>query len=91
MFGQLKNRLVSWEERLDFRPKLSAAVGKHEWALYPFFALLIVIFFLIIASCLSLPLTGLQRMIRTLPEFLPYSTIQQEYSLESSRLQHLLA
>jgi hypothetical protein len=55
MFGELKNWLVLWEQRLDFRPKLSAALAKHEWALYPFFALLIVIFFLLLRRACRYP------------------------------------
>ncbi len=44
-FGRLKKWLVSWGPRLDFWPTFKGALAAHEWVIYLFFLLLVLIFF----------------------------------------------
>jgi hypothetical protein len=47
-FVRLKKWVVTWEHRLDFWPTLKGTLAAHEWAIYPLFLLLVVIFFLLL-------------------------------------------
>lgn len=54
-FERLKNWLVSCETKLDFWPKFKLALAEHEWVIYPFFVLLVVIFFLLLPRAARFP------------------------------------
>jgi hypothetical protein len=54
-FERLKNWLVSCETKLDFWPEFKLALAKHEWVIYPFFALLVIIFFLLLPRAARFP------------------------------------
>jgi hypothetical protein len=54
-FGRLKQWLVTWEHRLDFWPTFKGALAAHEWVIYPFFLLLVVIFFLLLPRACRYP------------------------------------
>jgi len=53
--GRLKNWLISWERKVDFLPKFKLLLAKHEWVIYPFFLLLIVIFLLLLPRACRYP------------------------------------
>ena len=54
-FERLKNWLVSCETKLDFWPEFKLALAKHEWVIYPFFVLLVIIFFLLLPRAARFP------------------------------------
>jgi hypothetical protein len=54
-FGRLKHWLITWEHRLDFWPAFKGALAAHEWAIWPFFLLLVVIFFLLLPRACRYP------------------------------------
>lgn len=54
-FGRWKNRLASWQPKVQIWPKFKLALAKHEWVIYPFFALLVVIFLLLLPRGCSHP------------------------------------
>jgi hypothetical protein len=47
-FRDLRNWWVAWERKIDFLPKFKLALVEHEWVVYPFFTLLVVIFLLLL-------------------------------------------
>ena len=55
MFGPGKNCLACWRPKLQVWPKFKLALAKDEWVIYPFFALLIVIFFLLLPGAYDYP------------------------------------
>ena len=54
-FERLKNWLASCEARLDFWPRFKLILAEHEWVIYPFFVLLVVIFFLLLPRAARFP------------------------------------
>jgi hypothetical protein len=52
---RLKNWLVSCETKVDFWPEFKLALAKHEWVIYPFFVLLVIIFFLLLPRAARFP------------------------------------
>ena len=54
-FGRLKHWLITWEHRLDFWPAFKGALAAHEWAIWPVFLLLVVIFFLLLPRACRYP------------------------------------
>jgi hypothetical protein len=54
-FERLGDWLVSCEKKLDLLPKLKLALAKHEGVIYPFFVLLVVIFFLLLPRASRFP------------------------------------
>ena len=54
-FERLKNWLISCETKLDFWPEFKLALAKHEWVIYPFFVLLVIIFFLLLPRVARFP------------------------------------
>ena len=54
-FGRLKQWLVNWEHRLNFWPIFKGALAAHEWVIYPFFLLLVVMFFLLLPRACRYP------------------------------------
>ena len=46
-FGGWKPWLITWKRRLDFWPAFKGALAAHEWAIWPFFLLLVIVFFLL--------------------------------------------
>jgi hypothetical protein len=44
-FGRWRNWQASSQPKLQIWPKFKLALAKREWVIYPFFALLVVIFF----------------------------------------------
>jgi len=63
-FGRLKQWLIAWEHRLDFRPAFKGTLATHEWAIWPFFLLLSSHFLLAAAPGLSLPIVGVVAIFR---------------------------
>jgi hypothetical protein len=53
--SRLKNWLVSCETKLDFWPQFKLGLAEHEWVIYPFFVLLVVIFFLLLPRAARFP------------------------------------
>jgi hypothetical protein len=51
----LKQWFITWEHRLDFWPAFKGALAAHEWAIWPFFLLLVVIFFLLLPRACRYP------------------------------------
>jgi hypothetical protein len=54
-FDRLKKWLVTWEHRLDFWPTFKGTLAAHEWTIYPFFMLLVVIFLLLLPRACRYP------------------------------------
>ena len=54
-FGRLKNLTLSWGRKLDPWPKFKLAIAEHEWVIYPFFVLLVIIFFLLLPRAARFP------------------------------------
>jgi hypothetical protein len=53
--GRLKQWFITWEHRLDFWPAFKGALAAHEWVIWPFFLLLVVIFFLLLPRACRYP------------------------------------
>jgi hypothetical protein len=51
----LRNWLVFQSRKLDFWPKFKLALAKHEWIIYPFLALLVVVFLLLLPRACRYP------------------------------------
>ena len=54
-FGRFKTWLVSSGHKLDFWPKFKLALAEHEWVIYPFFVLLVVVFLLLLPRAFRYP------------------------------------
>jgi len=54
-FGGWKPRLITLKQRLDFWPAFKGALAAHEWAIWPFFLLLVIIFFLLLPRACRYP------------------------------------
>jgi hypothetical protein len=52
---RLRNWLVFQGRKLDFWPKFKLALAKHEWIIYPFLALLVVVFLLLLPRACRYP------------------------------------
>jgi hypothetical protein len=50
-----KNWLDSWHIQQQIWPKFKLALAKHEWVIYPFFTLLVVIFLLLLPRGCNYP------------------------------------
>jgi hypothetical protein len=54
-FERVKDWLLSCEAKVDLWPKLKSKFAEHEWVIYPFFVLLVVIFFLLLPRAARFP------------------------------------
>jgi hypothetical protein len=54
-FERLKKWVVAWEHRLDCWPTFKGTLAAHEWMIYPFFMLLVVIFLLLLPRACRYP------------------------------------
>jgi hypothetical protein len=52
---RLRPWLLIWEQRLDFWPTFKGTLAAYEWTIYPFFLLLVVIFFLLLPRACRYP------------------------------------
>ena len=52
---RLRLWLLAWEQRVDFWPTFKGTLTAHEWTIYPFFLLLVVIFFLLLPRACRYP------------------------------------
>ncbi len=54
-FERVKDWLLSFEAKVDLWPKFKSKLAEHEWVVYPFFVLLVVIFFLLLPRAARFP------------------------------------
>jgi hypothetical protein len=55
LFERLKTWLVSFGRTLDWWPKFKLTLAENEWVIYPFFALLVVVFLLLLPRAFRYP------------------------------------
>jgi hypothetical protein len=54
-FGRFTRWLLKWEHRLDPWPQFKGALAAHEWVIYPFFLILIALFFMLLPRACRYP------------------------------------
>lgn len=52
---RMKAAWGTWKRRLDFWPAFTTALAAHEWTIYPFFILLVIIFLLLLPRACRYP------------------------------------
>jgi hypothetical protein len=54
-FERVMNWLAACETKRDPWPKFKLVLDEHEWVIYPFFALLVVVFLLLLPRAARFP------------------------------------